>query len=57
MDRFIAISFIDAVYSHFNLKSNMDRFIDDLSKILANHDQRFKIQYGQIYSPIYLIGF
>ena len=49
MDRFIAIRNYITNIPKYNLKSNMDRFIDEEIEIHIFF-LVFKIQYGQIYS-------
>ncbi len=50
MDRFIAIFPSMVGYLSNNLKSNMDRFIDENNILNIPLTKTFKIQYGQIYS-------
>ena len=49
MDRFIVDTISDIITDVADLKSNMDRFIDN-RKIRRKRRNGFKIQYGQIYS-------
>ena len=46
MDRFIVVTFIINTTFHFNLKSNMDRFIVDKALAQLESISEFKIQYG-----------
>ena len=46
MDRFIVGVFNRSYAMNFNLKSNMDRFIAELTKNSENGFCIFKIQYG-----------
>ena len=53
MDRFIATIFQNVAGNSSNLKSNMDRFIENISAKSDVEKLKFKIQYGQIYRPQY----
>ncbi len=56
MDRFIVFQKYLRKFTTANLKSNMDRFIDNFLLTVAGGGTRFKIQYGQIYSFYYENG-
>ena len=49
MDRFIVSSVAESTREYRSLKSNMDRFIELPSALVAYIALLFKIQYGQIY--------
>ena len=51
MDRFIVYPFQVSYSLVADLKSNMDRFIGKFCCRKGKQKRRFKIQYGQIYSP------
>ena len=46
MDRFIVFQKYLRKFTTANLKSNMDRFIDNFLLTVAGGGTRFKIQYG-----------
>ena len=46
MDRFIATIFQNVAGNSSNLKSNMDRFIENISAKSDVEKLKFKIQYG-----------
>ena len=50
MERFIGPYFLLHQAEELNLKSSMERFIEDPTKILLVCKETFKIQYGEIYS-------
>ena len=46
MDRFIAERKMKMKVAQIDLKSNMDRFIDENPRTTSQYNAKFKIQYG-----------
>ena len=46
MDRFIVVKYGDTTFKREDLKSNMDRFIENFAFTAGGLNIKFKIQYG-----------